>query len=514
MSFFKKICVLMSVCLLFTSCSKTGNTAKEGGNVKTKNYFSGKTAEEIFVEGREISGAVTTFQCAAPYSDDINLNADSVMVYVINRQMLDMAFPSWIEREKYSIDMMIALNRDNADWTKEKPENMSAIQTKKDGSLFFHGSSNTGNYYMVPTEEWIEYIWDGLVKPCLDKYHPRMIALEEPEMWHDSGYSQGFKDEWEKYYGEEWSTPSKTPESLLKSERLKTYLFERIIEEISSRIKAHSPDTLVYIALHSTLNYNAWGITAGLNHYTALGCLDGVIGQTWSDTVSSQFTYEGKTTSSTFKMAYLEYASYLNSVKDIDFFALSDPKADNPSLDWDTYEKVYRDTVVASILQPSINRFELFPWPERSYSPAPSWYKTYQLNVFKALKEMSGNEMKLGGGTFGVAVALSDSISWQFGISRWTPATATSIYGMSMPLIQKGIPVSFKSIEHMTSDSALDGVKLLILSYDCQKPMKEQYNENIANWVKKGGHVLYIGGYDAFSFAQGEIGRASCRERV
>ena len=131
-----------------------------------------------------------------------------------------------------------------------------------------HGAK--GSYYMVPTKEFIEYTWD-IVKRAIVMFRPVTIAFEEPEMWNQSGYSDGFKAEWKEYFKEDWQDPQSSPEAMLKSMELKTWLFERIIGVMYERIEKLAPGTKMYIATHSTVNYNAWGITAGLNHYMATG---------------------------------------------------------------------------------------------------------------------------------------------------------------------------------------------------------------------------------------------------
>ena len=449
-------------------------------------------------EAKNIDGSITTFQCSAEYNNTLNLTADSVMVYVRNRQGINQAFPTWMDKEQYQIDLMVALNRDHSDWCMKNPSKLINVQTRRDGSLYRHGGlTDSYDFYMVPTEDWIEYVWD-IIEPCISKYSPRMIALEEPEMWHDAGYSQAFRNEWKNFYNEDWQTPTRSPATMYKAEQLKKFLIERIIKEISSRIKEKSPETKVYLATHSTLNYNSWSIMTGLNHYMSLGALDGVIGQTWSDTLYYPVKYEGSKVNQPFASAFLEYASYTDSVKNGDFFALADPKADAPDYTWDTYEYLYRHSVTASLLQPEIQRFELFPWPDRSFTPAPAQYKAYQLNVFNALKDISGKAVEIFAGTSGIGVLLSDTISWQYGNTSWTQNTAESIYGLTMPLIKKGIPVKFKALELIKSKEDLKDIKTLVVSYDCMKPLTDTTNKVIAEWVNDGGTLIYIGGWDKF----------------
>jgi len=44
---------------------------------------------------------------------------------------------------------------------------------------------------------------------------------------------------------------------------------------------------------------------------------------------------------------------------------LHDPIEDNPRHDWDDYRKNYICTLIASLLQPDVSRYEIAPWPSR-----------------------------------------------------------------------------------------------------------------------------------------------------
>ena len=74
---------------------------------------------------------------------------------------------------------------------------------------------------------------------------------------------------------------------------------------------------------------------------------------------------------------------------------------------------------------------------------------------------------------------------------------------MTVPLIEKGIPITIPSLEQVKTQADLAGLKLLILSYDCQKPLSTATNQAIADWVKAGGVLLYLGGKDDYSSLSG-----------
>ena len=78
------------------------------------------------------------------------------------------------------------------------------------------------------------------------------------------------------------------------------------------------------------------------------------------------------------------------------------------------------------------------------------------------------------------------------------------LYGLSLPLVERGIPLGAVSLDHLTSASDLSEVKLLLLTYDVMKPLSEQANQAIADWVRAGGVVLYLGGVDDWAQVDGE----------
>ena len=439
-----------------------------------------------------VTGCLSSMQVACAYSDGINVNSDSVMVYTTNEGTVS----TWnAVEDRYNIDMMIAINRADLAWAEAHPE---SIQTQASGTKMLHGSG--GSYYMVPTEEFIEYTWEK-VEWSLKTFRPTTIAFEEPEMWNASGYSQGFKDEWKKYFGEEWQDPNSSPEALLKSMELKTYLFERIISVMSERMAESAPNTTFYIATHSTVNYNDWGITAGLNHYMATGKVHGIIGQTWSDTIRTAYPYNGQSVVDEYLNAYVDFASYIDSVEGTNFYALADPMCDSTTSTEEKNRFAYLQTIVASLMHPEIHRFEICPWTDRAFGKVSTTYKTILQQCFNALNEVGGKEITLEAGTPGIKYLVSDTISWLKNI-RWSPETSDGYYGITMPLATYGIPVGVKSMEQVYTAADLEDVNILIVSYDNQLPMDEKVNDAIADWVKKGGTLLLLSGQNDFWSAE------------
>lgn len=435
-----------------------------------------------------VEGPVTTYQTGGSFTEPLYIPSDSVMVYTLD----PVNYANWVNHsDKYTIDMMIAINRADTSYVDAPPGHRDEIQMRKDGSLLNHPSS-ANVFYMVPTEGFIDNLCNQL-EACIRIKAPGMIALEEPEIFDDGCYSTSFKTEWQNYYGEAWEDPASSPIARYKASALIVRLFERAIAQIGARVKAICPKTKIVIATHSTVNYDNYGITAGIDHYAPL--VDGIIGQTWSDTARMKLKYNGSDKTDVYSYAALEYASYMDTVEDIDFYALADSKADNPDLSWADYRYLYHQTIAASLIQPEINKFEVLPWPDRSFLAAPDAYKTEQLNVFAALKQLSGKASELTAGTPKIALGISDTMSWHDEKTSKQPLQAFE--GLSVPLIKDGIPLKIKSLDLVKTADDLADVEVLILSYEVMKPAAEQTNIAIADWVKQGGVLLTVGGHDA-----------------
>ncbi len=441
---------------------------------------------------RDVEGIRTTFQTSTGYGSAYAVHSDSVMVYGDSSDR----FASWIGSKSYIVDMMIAINRADLNYLNADKDRYKDIQMDRNGEYLIH--STGGAYYMVPTERWTEYVW-SMLKNISNRYHPSMIVMEEPEMWFASGYSEGFKAEWEKYYKEPWQDPSQNTDAAFKSMRLKVYLFERLIQEISARMKASFPEIKLLVATHSSVNYAALGIVAGMNHYLDLdGALDGIIGQTWSNTSHMSFPYQGISRVDEFANSYIDYASYLDSVSDSLFYALADPMADGNAYTEEHLTYMYRQNVAAQLMFPEVQRFEILPWVNRAFANVSSDYKTIQMQIFNMLNDIGGKDVVLESGTPGVSYLLSDSVAWIETGDQWSLSAPQGLYGVTMPLLYDGIPVKVKSMEQLYRAEDLKDVSLLIVSYDNQLPDHAEVNEAIADYVKKGGTVLVLTGHNKY----------------
>lgn len=75
-----------------------------------------------------------------------------------------------------------------------------------------------------------------------------------------------------------------------------------------------------------------------------------------------------------------------------------------------------------------------------------------------------------------------------------TSSTFPSFFGMALPLLKYGLPVSPAQLDNIRRyPGYLDGYSYLILSYEYMKPETPDINQAIASWVRSGGTLFYVG---------------------
>jgi len=72
-------------------------------------------------------------------------------------------------------------------------------------------------------------------------------------------------------------------------------------------------------------------------------------------------------------------------------------------------------------------------------------------------------------------------------------------YGVALPLVKAGIPLQPVQLEYAVQEGYLDRFRVLLLTYDGQKPPSSDVHDALARWVRNGGNLLYVGnGADPF----------------
>lgn len=249
-------------------------------------------------------------------------------------------------------------------------EHWEECQTDRNGEKILHGVNIP---YMVPTLTFVDYLTEKLCR--LVDQGISAIHMEEPEFWDAGGYSPAFHQEYEAYYKEPWKAPHTSVNARYRCSVLKAYLYARLIDQLSRKVKAYSKDVYgsevgFYVATHSLVNYTQWKIMSPGSRLVDMEHVDGFIAQVWSGTSGTGNVYEGHYKSRTFETAFLEYGIMQEMIRNTDkmMWFLHDPVEDFPENGWEVYRKKYIKTMTASLLWPEVDHYEVCPWPNRVFN--------------------------------------------------------------------------------------------------------------------------------------------------
>jgi hypothetical protein len=452
-----------------------------------------------------------SFQSSAAWHPRINVDADTAMVYGVTPTTA-WRMKTWRDHG-YTISLMTGVAwgeyQDYLFGRFDGKNHEDEAQTTKDGRRLGHGKDV---YYMSPGPTYGAYL-STLAKQAIDD-GAEALYLEEPEFWTAAGYEPHFKVEWQQRYGEPWQDPESSVDAHYRSSKLKYFLYRRALADVFKFVReyGHSKgkDVKCYVATHSLINYADWGIISPESSLLDVGC-DGYIAQVWTGTARSENLVDGVKAERTFETAFLEYGQMQNLVRASgrDMWFLNDPVEDNPSHTWADYRSNWEQTLTASLLQPAVHKYETMPWPERifrGYYPVETGrgvahygisreYQTELQAVIHALGQMDQPASAVKWerrGTPGVGVLVSDTLMFQRGGPHASDNELGEFFGQALPLVERGVPVEAVQLEDAGKPGFLSQYKMLLLSYDGQKPPAPALHAALADWVKAGGVLVVV----------------------
>ena len=450
----------------------------------------------------------TSFQVAAPWNAAYDVRSDIAIVYG-----MDSTFTERVKgyRDKgYNVQFMTGIAWGNyQDYFTGKFDGKTHEdegQVERSGKEIGHGK---GIPYVVPTDSYIAY-FKTLIKKVIDA-GVTSIYLEEPEFWARGGYSESFKREWQKFYGFAWMPQHESPEATYLSSRLKYQLYFHALKEVFQYAKTYSEQKGIkvkcFVPTHSLLNYSSWQIVSPEASLAALPGMDGYIAQVWTGTSREPVFFNGLKKERVFENAFLEYGSMLSMTAPTgrQIYFLTDPIEDWPRT-WDDYKQNYQATYTAELMYPTVNNYEVMPWPNRIYlgkfklqnseerQPISPAYATQMQVMVNALNDMPVS-VNMVNGSRGIGVLVGNSMMFQrFPTHKsYEDPQLSNFYGMVMPLLKRGIPIETVHMENLGFEATLRNIKVLVMSYANMKPQTVDVNTQLAQWVKKGGILLYYG---------------------
>ena len=455
----------------------------------------------------------TTFQTAHIWIPEIDVRADAAIVYGVserNQAPFEERVRSWKEKG-YQVDFMTGIAWGQyfdyflGKW--DGKNHLGVGQVTMKGDTIMHGHNMP---YVVPVQSFIDYMKEAVVKRVIDAGITN-IFLEEPEFWARAGYSEPFKDEWKKYYGFDWRPQHESPENTYLSNKLKYHLFYNAIKQVSAYAKQYGKskgkDVKVYIPTHSLVNYSSWQIVSPEASLASLPGIDGYIAQIWTGTSREPTYFNGEKKERVFENAFLEYGSMLSMTAPTKrkLFFLTDPIEDWPR-DWADYKKNYQATFTAQLLFPTVDNYEVMPWPERIYTRPykvansdsevliPKYYSTQMQVMINVLNKMPLSSNKING-VNDIGVLMGNSLMFQRFPTHngYEDPQFSNFYGQTLPLVKRGIAVQTVHMENLAYPATLKDIKVMVMSYSNMKPDKPEVHQHIVNWVKKGGVLIYVG---------------------
>jgi hypothetical protein len=450
----------------------------------------------------------TSFQIAAPWRPEYDVRSDIAMIYGMNESFTARA--AEYKKRGYTIQFMTGIAwgeyQDYFTGKFDGKTHMEDGQVERNGNIIWHGKDVP---YVVPSASYLVYV-KSLIKKAIDA-GVTAIYLEEPEYWSRAGYSESFKKAWQDYYGFPWMAQHESPEATYLSSKLKYQLYFNALKEVFAYAQSYSESkgarVKCYVPTHSLLNYSAWQIVSPEASLAALPGMDGYIAQVWTGTSREPVYFNGIKKERVFENAFLEYGSMLSMTAPTGrkMYFLTDPIEDWPR-SWEDYKKNYQATFTAQLMYPSVNNYEVMPWPNRIYlgkfkvagkdvpQPISPAYATQMQVMVNALNDMPLSANKVNGAK-GIGVLLGNSMMFQrFPTHKgYEDPQLSGFYGMAMPLLKRGIPVETVHMENLGFTGALQHIKVLVMSYSNMKPLSPDVHTHLAAWVKKGGILIYYG---------------------
>ncbi|GHE39207.1 hypothetical protein [Sphingobacterium griseoflavum] len=461
----------------------------------------------------------TTFQTSREWRPTIDNRADAVMIYGVGGNPSDKhkrlpfaeRVKSWKDRG-YTIHFMTGIAwgeyQDYFTGQWDGKWHLDEGQVTQAQDTIWHGHLVP---YIVPTDNFLSYLKERHIKPVIDAGIDA-IFMEEPEFWARAGYSASFKREWKKYYGFDWRPQHESPENTYLSNKLKYQLYYKALEEVFTFAKAYGKtkgmDVKCYVPTHSLVNYAQWMIVSPEASLASLPVVDGYIAQVWTGTSREPNYFNGKEKERVFETAYLEYGSMASMTAPTGrkMFFLTDPIEDRAK-DWVDYKTNYQATFVAQLLYPQIADYEVMPWPERIYEGLyrtasnsdekqriPRAYATQMQVMINSLNQMPLSDNKLSGSE-GISVLMANSLMFQRFPTHagYDDPQLANFYGLALPFLKRGVPIKTVHIENLGFEKALADTKVLLMTYANMKPLDPIAHQQLADWVKSGGQLIYCG---------------------
>lgn len=354
------------------------------------------------------------------------------------------------------------------------------------------------------------------------------VSIEQPIYSTEAGYESSFRQAWQAQYHSPWQTPL-TVDARWRTAQLMAMLETNWFNELLHGVGRLNPQVRRFAALRSPLDSLQQNIICPQNRIASLPDVSDLIGLVDVQSAAMPVRYGGSRQEHTFSTAYLEYSSLLHTVRGQGkrlWFSL-DPLGETVGFTLPDQRERFEQTLIAALLFPDVTSYAIATDASRISARATPDYATEINTLLATLEDMhaqpdppgrtgSGDPTKSDGRTDilktdtrgelrtdaradSIGMLLSDTAQWQR--TGEDASDLDGIYGMTLPLLQRGIPVQIASLDRAADPGYLNVFKTLLISYDLQKPVSPRIQTALSDWVRRGGSLIFFGGSDAYNDA-------------
>ena len=328
------------------------------------------------------------------------------------------------------------------------------------------------------------------------------ICFQDPEYAAQAGYSAGFKSAYQSTYNQLWSDPTQSVDARMAVAQLMADLERDAAAELLDGVQKASPNSMRWVELHSPLTTAQQGTVSPTSAISSISSVQTVLGQVGANAAGRPVPYADVPVPHLFSLAYLN-DSYFNELtrstgKKLWLEAL--PPQTSSFGNGANWRNAYTDLVAAALMFPDVSGYELLAHPTETLSQMSPHQMTVVMSVRSLLSlaaQLPRRDFKLDAGTSGIGLFSSDTMDWE----REPPSVSDldGFFGLSLPAIEHGIPITVPSLERAGDPGYLQKYKVLVLPADLMKATSAAINNALANWIKAGGVLLIFGGYDPYN---------------
>jgi hypothetical protein len=455
--------------------------------------------------GRSFRDCKTWFQTNSPYDPRIAIATDAVVVHRHGEPLepLKQAIGSW-KAKGFVVGRMFFSDSDaTLDYWKGKWDGKPHDDEVEKDSAGKPVLCAGFRPYMLPTEGWMRYL-EETARMSIEAGADAILP-EEPLAHSFTGYEAAFKPLFEKRFGIPWKPESASPEAHFLTCQLKAELYleleQRLARLTKEEAKKRGRDIPFVLPVHSLYSNRAAHLVAPMGMSSCVPEFDGFVGQVWTGPVNWALANYSSPDKSFFTSAYAlyDYFAALTANRDKKLWLLADPVEDDPKHTWAEFEEWYRHCLAAKLMFPAIDTYEVMPWPDRIFlpgqetgggTPAPEKYRIGLLSAIQVLQDVPQADAKANPHALRpVGVAIGDSALWLPG----QPPVLDGLYSLMLPLVGTQ-RVAACLAERWTEPKYLDRFSAVVLSYENFVPTRPEQNVALADWVKRGGSLVVLGG--------------------